>query len=99
MPIEWLEPTPSAEKGGYILRKEPELLPVGKEDIVKLAGALSKTCVVIFWGGLSEYASCTGWPKGKELIAVAGRIKQDTAAFFDELLTAEQGFYFLEADA
>ena len=60
---------------------------------------LSKQAVVLFWGKNSVYSACPGWPKVRDMILIADSIRKDAKAFFDDLLSATIGFYFLEADA
>ena len=77
---------------------QPELLPEGPEDILNLAVRMAKEKPVIFWGKSSVYAGYSAWPKDQFITPVAVSLSINAEKFFDDLLEAKSGFYFLEAD-
>ena len=54
--------------------REPEVLPADAEALVKFAVARSRECPVLFWGGSSQYAKCSAWPKDQQIVSVAAAL-------------------------
>ena len=52
---------------------------------------------MLFWGRSADYVGHVDWPSDEERINVAEHIRNDASKFFDGLLTATSGFFFLEA--
>ena len=67
------------------------------EELIKFAIELSKSRPVLFWGSSTQYSKCPSW-NGVDLCVVAEKLNEDSAKFLRELETAENGFYFFEAD-
>ena len=78
--------------------EEPELLPEDPEAIVKLAVKKAKEQPVLFYGKSSVYENCPSWPKNQLVIPVSLQLSLNASKFFEELLDAEEGLYFLDAD-
>jgi len=76
----------------------PEFLPLSPEEIVAFVTQRSKKQALIFWGSGKVYASCTAWPSEEEVVHVPAAIKTDARGFFQHLLTATKGFFFLDSD-
>ena len=76
----------------------PYPLPQDNETLVRRVAELAEDYVVLFWGKSSVYSQCSDWPCADKLILVADRIRGNAEAFLAELLVADHGFYFLEAD-
>lgn len=83
---------------GSVPSSEPELLPEDPAKIVEKAVSIAKEQPVLFWGRSSVYGDCPDWPKDQLLTPVALSIRIDAPKFFDELLVATKGFFFIEAD-
>ena len=77
---------------------EPVLLPESHSEILNLAVKMAKQQPVLFWGKSSVYGALKGWPKPQLLVPVSLSIRLNAEKFFDKLLVANSGFYFLEAD-
>ena len=76
----------------------PELLPEEPEAIVQLAVKKAKEQPVLFWGGSKIYSEAPAWPKDQSITPVAIQIQMNANKFFEELLNADRGFFFIEAD-
>ena len=75
-----------------------ELLPEDPHAIVELAVKMSAEQPVIFYGSSDLYTESPLWPEEPDMAYVAVSLRINAQLFFDSLLNATSGFYFVESD-